>query len=379
MHIPIIDFIDQEAPKHMLDNVIELYEALGCVSTSANATVTVSRASMNGNVFLPENCARPVVAIGGHTHTNDNMLAGENFDGFNTALGARSGGPLPFHQIVVGASCGGWWGGNLDTSVIPESYQRLGALKGYFIFEFDGNSYMETFRPSGMPAEKQMHVDFATPEFVEWYNALKNYTESNPGPEEAPPYSINDLPDTKMLLLGSNTTLSANVYAGTRKHIVQAVFDNGAMNLMMERTQPGDGEKIKETLDPYALKRQLAIARFAYTSTADQPQSNTNLKGDVRAVGYEQFNGEKHQGTPRPEGTFSWADQVCLWKRSFCLCFLFFFLRASPYRILFYLINEVPACLAGRRSHRRSGCRSSFCDGDGHRSIRSRLERNRPI
>jgi len=55
---------------------------------------------------MSENCARRVVSVHGHTHTNDNMLPGETFEGFNTALGERSGGPVPFQQIIVGAACG---------------------------------------------------------------------------------------------------------------------------------------------------------------------------------------------------------------------------------------------------------------------------------
>lgn len=113
MHIPIYAFIDMSSSKHSVDNVVELYEALGCTSVP-NATVSegsaaVSRQSVSPlppNVFLPENCARQVVSVHAHTHTNDNMLPGENFEGFNLAQGEKSGGPLPFHQIILGAACG---------------------------------------------------------------------------------------------------------------------------------------------------------------------------------------------------------------------------------------------------------------------------------
>ena len=96
MHIPIYAFIDQYSPKHAVDNIIELYEALGCTSTPSSAAAGVSRqsAALPDNIFLPENCARKVISLHAHTHTNDNMLPGESFEGFNTALGARAGGPV---------------------------------------------------------------------------------------------------------------------------------------------------------------------------------------------------------------------------------------------------------------------------------------------
>ena len=106
MHIPIVAFIDQNSPKHMVDNVVELYEVLGCQKADISGAATVSRQSTPTNYFPPESCSRQVVNVGAHTHTNDNMLPGENFEGFNTALGDRSGGPIPFHQVILGASSG---------------------------------------------------------------------------------------------------------------------------------------------------------------------------------------------------------------------------------------------------------------------------------
>jgi hypothetical protein len=306
MHIPIYAFIDMSSSKHSVDNVIELYEALGCVSSS-NTTVAVGRQSASPlppKVFLPENCARQVVSVGAHTHTNDNMLPGESFDGFNTAQGSNSGGPVPFHQIILGAACGNWWGGDLNDAVVPESFQRQGAPKGYWIMEFDGKSMKETFKVTGKPVEKQMHVDILTPEFRDWFEAIANWTNSEPGPEDIPPFSINDLPDTKIVLLGSASNLSANVYAGTREHTVRAFFDGdsmgaGASATPMIRTQPGEGEESLQTLDVGALKRQMSVARYAYVSQTENDRTN----------GYEQFRGSTFQGTPRAMDAWAWADQ----------------------------------------------------------------------
>ena len=96
MHIPIYAFIDQYSAKHAVDNVIELYEALGCVSSPSEGVAGISRQSstLPANVFLPENCSRRIISLHAHSHTNDNMLPGESFEGFNTALGARAAGPV---------------------------------------------------------------------------------------------------------------------------------------------------------------------------------------------------------------------------------------------------------------------------------------------
>ena len=69
-HIPIHSFIDQNLARQMVDNVVELYEALGC------------RRAEDGT-FPPESCERPLLALSGHTHTNEQIRPGETFEGWN--------------------------------------------------------------------------------------------------------------------------------------------------------------------------------------------------------------------------------------------------------------------------------------------------------
>lgn len=234
MHIPIFTFIDQNLAQHGTSNVVELYETLGC---SRNE---------DGH-FAPEDCERPVIAIGAHSHTNENMLPGEFYEGFGVTLDAgglsgRAPGPVPFHILICGAASGSWWSGDLNAEGVPESFQRLGAPKGYWIFEFDGSSYVETFKPAHYPVEKQMSVDILTPEFESWYNATKTWHESRPAADAIPPVNINDLPDTHIVTPSSGTSyLSANVFAGTREHMVHASFDHSEP-IEMHRTNPGEGE-----------------------------------------------------------------------------------------------------------------------------------------
>lgn len=283
MHIPIVSFVDQFLPKHNVDNVQDLYETLGCVAGT---------------------CERTIVSNHAHTHTNDNMLPGEFFEGFGSVFDNgnmtvwESSGPVPFHQILVGAASGNWYSGDFDESTVPESFQRLGSPKGYWIFEFDGASYVETFKVPGKPVARQMHMDIQTPEFVNWYETLAEWTNSGPDPDDIPPLSINDLPDTKIVLLGSESHLTVNVYAGTRDHVVEASFDGGSP-ITMVRTQAGEGEGMLVTLDPFVLKRQMAVARHAFVSTS----------GNERNAGWEQFRGATRRGTPKPQDSWTWTDQ----------------------------------------------------------------------
>lgn len=300
-HIPIYSFIDQNLARQMIDNVVELYEAVGCARSD------------DGKTFLPEDCERPLLALSGHTHTNEQIRPGETFEGWETTLDSgalppgRAVGASPFPQIVVGAAAGSWWSGDFNDQVIPESWQRLGAPRGYYIIEFHGNRYRDTYKATGKPLEKQMSVDMLTPEFVAWFEQLREWRNSGPEPDAPPPVNINDLPDTKIVTLEGleETYLSANIWNGSIESKVYAIFD-GRDPIPMERTQAGTGENILETLDPFALKRQTQIARHAFASDSMEPRAN----------GFELFQGSIRCGTadpgactPRPDGSFFWTDQ----------------------------------------------------------------------
>ncbi len=298
-HIPIASFIDQNIARQMVDNQVDLYKTLGCEQDS------------DTGFFPPENCARRVLALSGHTHTLEQIRPGESFEGWETTLTSggiyESGGPAPFPQIVTGAAAGSWWSGDFDSNVVPESWQRLGGPRGYLVIEFNGNQYRDTFKATGMAADKQMSIDFLTPSFEEWFRTLADWRNSGADVLAKPPVNINDLPDTKQITLdelAAGTYLSVNVWNGSKESVVSARFDL-RKPISMTRTQAGEGENILETLDPFALKRQMQIARFAYTSESGEPRAN----------GFELFGGSQRcpggEGpcTPRPDSSFFWADQ----------------------------------------------------------------------
>lgn len=60
------------------------------------------------------------------------------------------------------------------------------------------------------------------------------------------------------------------------------------------------------TLDPFALKRQMNVARFALVSSSDEPRSNgfELFKGSVRCPG-----SDPTACTPRPLSQGRWTDQ----------------------------------------------------------------------
>lgn len=296
-HIPIHSFIDQNLARQMVDNVVDLYEALGC------------RRAEDGT-FPPEDCERRLLALSGHTHTNEQIRPGETFEGWNTTLSDggiwESSGPAPFPQLVAGAASGAWWSGDFNDTGVPESFQRLGAPRGYFILEFDGNQYSDVFKATDRAEDRQMSLSMQTPGFDAWYDSLLGWLRTPSASRNAtPPVNINDLPDTRMVLSGeiASTKLVANIWNGSKASTVYVQFDGGAP-VVMSRVQAGAGENIIQgvaALDPYALSRQMAVARYAYRSTS----------GVARNQGFELFQGSNFgsPADPQPLSEFFLTDQ----------------------------------------------------------------------
>ncbi len=272
-HIPPQVFIDMDATKHQIDNTLELYDLLGY-----------------GPSDYPR---RPALALSGHSHTLEQIRPGESFLGWETALGDRSPGAPPFPQIVAGAACGSWWSSDFDAGGIPMSYQRLGAPRGYLLIEFNGNTYKDTFKATGMAREKQMSLSILSPTFEDWAGELINWMGTDPAMRtEEPPVNINDLPDTKMVLTSelADTYLMANVWNGSKASKVYLKIDQ-RRSVEMVRTQQGEGEDKLESLDPFALRMQLYSFRYAAVSGS----------GDARTQGFELWTGSRFgPGNPKP-------------------------------------------------------------------------------
>jgi hypothetical protein len=296
-HIPFQTYIDQNASKHQTDNILEVYDLLGY-----------------GPSDYPQ---RPALALSGHTHTLEQIRPGESYPGWSTALGDRSPGAPPFPQIVTGAAAGSWWSGDFTDNGIPMSYQRLGGPRGYLLLEFEGNTYKDVFKATGKSSDKQMSVSMLSPTFVDWSETLIEWLQT-PAEErsETPPVNINDLPDTKIVTTDelADTYLIANVWNGSLDSKVYVQIDGGNP-IFLERTEPGDGEISDDDVDadgfvdipdPFALERQLQVARYAFQSES----------GNERAQGFELYQASQFgPADPQPlsEGLLT-RRSMHLWK-----------------------------------------------------------------
>jgi hypothetical protein len=292
-HIPTVSFVDQYTFKHSEDTVKELYEILG-YELETDGTWSEGR---------------PALAFSGHTHTNEQFRPGEIFEGW---METSHNFTMPFPQIVAGAAAGSWWSGDVNDDLVPESYQRLGAPKGYYLINFNGNQYSDEFKASGKSIEKQMSLSFNSPTFRDWFTKLSDwYFADSDTKDPIPPVNTNNLGDNKMLAPNelANTSLVINVWNGSRDSEVWVQFDD-KQPVMAERTQWGEGEGILETLDPYALRRQLNVLRYALKSTdSDENEIWNGGLGD-RSDGFELWNASMFKADSQNLlDEWMWTDQ----------------------------------------------------------------------
>jgi hypothetical protein len=246
MHIPVVSDAERLTPKDNVANRLALYDLLS---------------------------GRKVVALAGHTHTIAHFQAGEQQEGW--------GQPLAFPEVIVGASCGSWWSGDLDNNGIPMSYQRDGAPRGYMIWSFDGNEYNDQFRASGKDPREQMHLSFLTPTFQDWFGSLLNWANQDSKTRTSnPPKTIKDLPDQGIIKqqdLGK-IILVANVWNSSRDSKIACEFDS---------KHKFDAKRDTNIGDPYAQRLQAYVFRYAmgfqmfgtkqYGPAAPQPQDARSI------------------------------------------------------------------------------------------------------
>ena len=269
-HIPFVSYSGARSRKHQVDNLAELYAIIG---------------------------DRPVLGLSGHAHTVEQILPGEHFHGWREATGT---GPAPFHQIVTGAVSGSWWAGDLNDDGIPHGTQRLGAPRGYYAIDFDGNTYVDTYTAFGRTRGEQMHASFNTPRFRAWARTLIVYAKRHARRrvlpfESVPPVTISDLGDMNMLTLqdlAEGSWVAINVWNGSKDSRVRVSIDGGEP-IEAFRTQPGEGERSfwgPSYADPLALAKQSTNARVAVRST----------EGGDKTAGFTIWRGVSWKGVPGP-------------------------------------------------------------------------------
>jgi hypothetical protein len=210
MHIPIVSWIDRltEEGRHMVSNRDQLYALLE---------------------------GRPALALGGHTHTVEHFMPGEEHEGWN--------GATPIPQIIVGAACGSWWSGDTDERGLPLTYQRDAAPSGHMVFEFNGNQFTEHYKAAGKPLDWQMNISF---------NSRRAHGQ--------PGGALSDLPAATIFSqeLGS-TTVVANVWNGSQKSVVECQIDDRS---------PVPATQNYNIADPYVLRLQADLEDWLITTSS---------------------------------------------------------------------------------------------------------------
>lgn len=276
-HIPLVSYTSAHSPIHQTDNAVQVHALLA---------------------------GRPALSLSGHTHTLENHDPGQEFSGWREAVGV---GPLPFRHIVAGAASGRWWQGDFAVDGDAMGITDLGEPKGILMVDFHGTDYAERYVGSRL-GQRGQWVDLNTPLFRSWFQTLDAWRREPAAERDpVPPVSINDLPDTRTVTpeeLGEGVWITVNFWHGSASANVEASIDGGAP-IALVRTQQGAGEdslRGAEYADPFAVKRQASVGRYAIQSRS----------GVARNQGWEGGRGGAHRGVPQPSG---WAERsVHLWR-----------------------------------------------------------------
>ncbi|MGY0505615.1 calcineurin-like phosphoesterase C-terminal domain-containing protein [Luteimonas sp. e5] len=276
-HIPLVSYTSADSPIHQTDNAAQIHQLLK---------------------------GRPALSLSGHTHTLENHDPGQHYAGWKEMVGL---GPLPFRHIVAGAASGRWWQGDFGIDGTAMALTDLGEPKGVLMLDFDGIEYAERYVGSRL-GERGQWIDLNTPSFRAWFKTLDAWRlERAAQRDPLPPVSINDLPDTRSFTrqeLLEGVWITANFWHGSASSRVEASINGGPL-ITLARTQKGAGEESRrgaEYADPFAIKRQASIGRYAIQSRS----------GQERNQGWEGGRGSANRGVPQPSG---WAERSThLWR-----------------------------------------------------------------
>lgn len=269
-HIPLVGFDNRKEWAHQTQNAPEVHAMLR---------------------------GRKALDLSGHSHTLENLAPGDSFEGWKEAVGVTA---IPFRHVVAGAVAGDWWGGDYDVAGIPMSLQGDGSPRGYIDMRVRGTSYLLDYRAIGERPEKAMWLSINTPAFRNWAATLLAWRNADRKTRTStPPLSVQDLPDEKLLTradLAAGSFLTANVWLGDTQTEVSVAIDGGTPAPMI-RTQEARGEPSRDGpdyADPFALQRQLTVARTAIASGS----------GVAENQGFIQGRQERHlPAPPQPQGS----------------------------------------------------------------------------
>lgn len=220
-HIPLLNFGDQTATQHQVQEVKEIHDIVS---------------------------GHEAVAFGGHSHTTEVNRAGDATEGWASAMGVEE---LPFDHITAGAISGDWYSGRVTERGFPTALQKDGARPGVLTYESRPEGDRERFTVTGESDAEQMNVGLNSPSYRSW---LQEHSDSDAdAPEFETPTEISAKD------LDGPTYLTANVFAGSTGSDVTVSIDGGQAK-GATRTQSMEGEKKKVGAlwsDPVAVQEQL--------------------------------------------------------------------------------------------------------------------------
>lgn len=220
-HIPLLNFGDQSATQHQVQEVKEIHEIVS---------------------------GHEAVAFGGHSHTTEVNRAGDSAEGWAQTMGVEE---LPFDHITAGAISGDWYSGRVTEKGFPTALQKDGARPGVLTFESRPEGDRERFTVTGESDSEQMSVGLNSPTYRSWFQDNRDKLGEAPELETPDEVSAKDL--------DGPTYLTANVFAGSTGSDVTVSVDGGEAK-GATRTQSMEGEKKKVGAlwsDPAATQEQL--------------------------------------------------------------------------------------------------------------------------
>ncbi|MGI5149999.1 calcineurin-like phosphoesterase C-terminal domain-containing protein [Plantactinospora sp. CA-294935] len=224
-HIGLLNFADESSPIHQVAQVREVYDLLK---------------------------RRKAVAVAGHSHSIENLRAGDAVKGWREVYGVEG---LPFPHITAGAISGDWYSGEVTGEGYPTALQRDGGRPGILTLDVRGSSFKERFTVTGESDRVQTQLGVNSPTYREWYVARGEWNDEpqGPAPELGDPHVI-DRAD-----LAGRTWLTTNFFMGATGSTVRVRIDGGGVR-PATRTQQMRGESQlagPEWSDPTAAAQQL--------------------------------------------------------------------------------------------------------------------------
>ncbi|MDW5324388.1 calcineurin-like phosphoesterase family protein [Plantactinospora sp. KLBMP9567] len=224
-HIGLLNFADESSPIHQVAQVREVYDLLK---------------------------RRKAVAVAGHSHSIENLRAGDAVRGWREVYGVEG---LPFPHITAGAISGDWYSGEVTGEGYPTALQRDGGRPGILTLDVRGSSFKERFTVTGESDRVQTQLGVNSPTYREWYVARGEWNDEpqGPAPELGDPHVI-DRAD-----LAGRTWLTTNFFMGATGSTVKVRIDGGGVRPAI-RTQQMRGESQlvgPEWSDPTAAAQQL--------------------------------------------------------------------------------------------------------------------------